>query len=145
MAAGCLAAYVGNPDASVLDSVRLSGFGVSYTTDGVYHASEVLPDGTSVVVNRVSAFDLPPGVSFAMRSQSGVCFEDGAAPVPPPVREASQAAPSVTGGGAETGMPGNRTVLTFPRHTGMTTRPNVPPTTVTASVRDLPPSVPDTA
>lgn len=79
LAAGYLAAYVGNPDASVLDSVRLSGFGVSYTTDGVYHASEVLPDGTIVVVNRVSAFDLPPGVSFAMRSQSGVCFEDGAA------------------------------------------------------------------
>lgn len=79
MAAGCLAAYVENPDASVLDSVRLGGFGVSYTTDGVYHASEVLPDGTSVVVNRVSAFDLPPGVSFSMRSQSGVCFEDGAA------------------------------------------------------------------
>ena len=76
-----LAVYVDNPDASVLDSVQIDCFDVSYTTDGVYHAHERLSDGTGVVVNRISAFDLPPGVTFSMRSQSGVCFEDGASTV----------------------------------------------------------------
>lgn len=79
--AGSLAVFVDNPDASVLDSVRLDCFDVSYTVDGVYHVNEWLADGTGVVVNRVSAFDLPAGVSFSMRSQSGVCFEDGAASI----------------------------------------------------------------
>lgn len=76
-----LALFVDNPDASVLDSVRLACFDVSYSTDGVYHSDELLPDGTAVVVNRISAFDLPRGVRFSMRSQSGVCFDDGAASI----------------------------------------------------------------
>lgn len=77
----CMAVFVDNADASVLCSARLAVFDAAYTTDGVYHEAERLDDGTRVVRNRVSAFGLSPDVRFTMKSQSGVCFADGAASI----------------------------------------------------------------
>lgn len=72
-----LSCEIGNEDASVLFSMSLGAFSAHYTLEGRYYAVDALADGTLVVENRVSAFDLPPGVSFAMTSMSGICFEDG--------------------------------------------------------------------
>ena len=66
-----------NPDASVVACSRLLPFSACYTLDGFYYISHCLGDGTRVVENRFSAFDLPPTVEFRMNSASGVCFEDG--------------------------------------------------------------------
>ena len=74
-----IAARIANPDASVLCSSRVAGFDVGYTLDGIYHANEILDDGTAVVVNRISGFDLPDGIILRMKTQSGVCYEDGTA------------------------------------------------------------------
>ena len=74
-----VAARIANPDASVLCSSRVAGFDVGYTLDGIYHANEILDDGTAVVVNRISGFDLPDGIILRMKTQSGVCYEDGTA------------------------------------------------------------------
>ena len=38
---------------------------------------KVLEDGTRVVENRLSAFDVPASVSLRMTSSSGICFKDG--------------------------------------------------------------------
>ena len=72
-----LACEIANDDASVLFSLSLHPFSVHYTLEGRYHAITGLEDGTLVVENRISAFDVPEDVSFTMTSMSGICFEDG--------------------------------------------------------------------
>ena len=67
-----------NPDASVVTSAELLSFSAFYSLDGVYHVSHHLDDGTSVVENRLSAFDLPDCVMLRLQGNSGICFEDGA-------------------------------------------------------------------
>ena len=68
---------IGNPDASVVAGAALRPFSAYYTLDGVYRVSHRLDDGTLVVENRLSAFNLAPGLEFRMTGNSGVCFEDG--------------------------------------------------------------------
>ena len=72
-----VAVRIGNPDASVLCSSPVAGFTAYYTLDGVYHAIRRQADGTLVVLNRISGFDIPSDVVLKMRTQSGVCFADG--------------------------------------------------------------------
>ena len=66
-----------NPDASVAGSMALKPFSAYYTLEGKYYVFKVLEDGTRVVENRLSAFDVPASVSLRMTSSSGICFEDG--------------------------------------------------------------------
>ena len=72
-----VAVRIDNPDASVLCSSPVAGFTAYYTLDGVYHAIRRQADGTLVVLNRISGFDIPSDVVLKMRTQSGVCFADG--------------------------------------------------------------------
>ena len=74
-----IAARIANPDASVLCSARVAGFDAYYSLDGVYHEIRRHDDGTRVVLNRLSCFDLPQGVVLRMKTQSGVCYDDGSA------------------------------------------------------------------
>ena len=71
------ACEIANPDASVAGSVALKPFWMYYTLEGKYYESQRLEDGTKVVENRLSAFDLPEAVEFRMTSSSGICFENG--------------------------------------------------------------------
>ena len=71
-----------NPDASVVGSVALAPFAAYYTLDRKYYAADVLDDGTVVVENRLSVFDMPETVELRMVAVSGVCFEDGSAQLP---------------------------------------------------------------
>lgn len=71
------ACEIANPDASVAGSVALKPFWMYYTLEGKYYESQRLEDGTRVVENRLSAFDLPEAVEFRMTSSSGICFENG--------------------------------------------------------------------
>ena len=66
-----------NPDASVAGSMALKPFSAYYTLEGTYYVFKVLGDGTRVVENRLSAFDVPASVSLRMTSSSGICFKDG--------------------------------------------------------------------
>lgn len=56
---------------------KVSPFWMYYTLEGKYYESQRLEDGTRVVENRLSAFDLPDAVEFRMTSSSGICFENG--------------------------------------------------------------------
>ena len=71
------ACEIENQDASVAGSAILKPFWAYYTLEGKYYEYERLRDGTRVVENRLSAFDLPDSVEFRMTSSSGICFEDG--------------------------------------------------------------------
>ena len=71
------ACEIPNPDASVAGSAKLLPFLAHYTLEGKYYVLERLDDGTLVVENRLSAFDLPSCVELKMTSSSGICFEDG--------------------------------------------------------------------
>lgn len=73
-----LAFLTQNPDAAVAGSVSLSPFSAYYTVEGKYYVFASLPDGTRVVENRLTAFDVPAGLELRMTSSSGICFEDGA-------------------------------------------------------------------
>ena len=75
----CMAFEVANPDASVVGSVGMSPFSAYYTLERAYYVVAQLPDGTRIVENRLSAFDIPPGLSLRMTSSSGVSFADGSA------------------------------------------------------------------
>lgn len=66
-----------NPDASVAGSAALRPFWIFYTLEGKYYGTERLEDGTRIVGNRISAFDLPESVQFKMTSSSGISFADG--------------------------------------------------------------------
>lgn len=66
-----------NPDASVAGCVALRPFSAYYTLERKYYVIGRLSDGTRVVENRLSAFDVPPGLRLQMVSGSGICFEDG--------------------------------------------------------------------
>ncbi len=72
-----IAVFIDNPDASVLCSCPIAGFTAYYTLDGEFYAYRREADGTLVVQNRVSGFDIPPDVTLRMKTQSGVCFADG--------------------------------------------------------------------
>lgn len=69
---------IANPDAAIVASADLSPFATCHTLDGVYHVSHWIDQGTFVVENRISAFDLPPSVEIRLVGNSGVCYEDGA-------------------------------------------------------------------
>lgn len=69
---------IANSDASVVGSVELKPFTAHYTLEGVYYEIGCLDDGTRIVENRLTAFDLPHSAELRMTSHSGVCFEDGA-------------------------------------------------------------------
>ncbi len=71
------ACEIDNPDASVAGSVALQPFWIFYTIEGKYFEESKQEDGTRIVANRISAFDLPRSVEFRMTSSSGICFEDG--------------------------------------------------------------------
>ena len=73
-----LSCLIGNPDASVVDSVALKPFSANYTIEGKYYISDVLDDGTQIVENRISAFDVPDSLDLRLSANSGICFEDGA-------------------------------------------------------------------
>ena len=73
-----LAFEVGNPDASVVGSVEMSPFSAYYTLEKKYYRIARLSDGTRIVENRLSAFDVPQGLLFSMTSSSGISFADGA-------------------------------------------------------------------
>lgn len=73
-----LAFEIPNPDASVAFSAALRPFLACYSVDGRHHAFTVLEDGTRLVENRLTAFDLPDSARLQMKSVSGICFEDGA-------------------------------------------------------------------
>ena len=73
-----LSCEIANPDASVAGSVELKPFIAHYTLEGAYYVLERMDDGTVIVENRISAFDMPNSVELRMTSHSGVCFEDGA-------------------------------------------------------------------
>ncbi len=66
-----------NPDASIVRSVPLRPFAAYYTLEGAYHAIGWLDDGTAIVENRLSAFDVPPSLTLRMSGMSGVCYPDG--------------------------------------------------------------------
>lgn len=74
----CVAFEIPNADASVAASVDLCPFSAYYTLERKYYVVGRLLDGTRVVENRLSAFDVPPGLTMRMTSGSGICFEDGA-------------------------------------------------------------------
>lgn len=73
-----LAFELANPDASVVDSADLRSFSACYTIEGKYHILGDEEDGTHVVENRLTAFDMPDSAMLRMTSTSGICFEDGA-------------------------------------------------------------------
>ena len=75
--ARAVAVLVDNPDASVLCSSPITGFTAYYTLDGVFYAYRREADGTLVVQNRISGFDIPVDIMLRMKTQSGVCFDDG--------------------------------------------------------------------
>ena len=66
-----------NPDASVVRAVRLQPFSANYTVEGRYYVVATTDDGSCVVENRISAFDLPPSAVLRMTSGSGITFPDG--------------------------------------------------------------------
>ena len=66
-----------NPDASVAGSVAIKPFSAYYTLEKTYYVFKILDDGTRVVENRLTAFDVPSSVLLKMTSASGVCFADG--------------------------------------------------------------------
>ncbi len=74
----CVAFGIPNADASVAGSVELSPFSACYTLERKYYAVGRLADGTRIVENRLSAFDVPPSLALRMTSGSGICFGDGA-------------------------------------------------------------------
>ena len=67
-----------NADASVAGGMALEPFAAYYTLDKRYYVAGLLDDGTRVVENRLSAFDVPPSLTLRMTGNSGICFEDGA-------------------------------------------------------------------
>ena len=73
-----LSVEVPNEDASVVAGAALLSFSAHYTLDGVYWVSHRMDSGTTVVENRISAFDLPQSVELRMTGNSGIVFEDGA-------------------------------------------------------------------
>ena len=73
-----MAFEVANPDASVVGSVGMSPFSAYYTLEKKYYRIARLSDGTRIVENRLSAFDVPQGLLFSMTSSSGISFADGA-------------------------------------------------------------------
>ena len=74
----CVVFEIPNADASVAGSVGLRPFSAYYTLERKYYVIGRLADGTRVVENRLSAFDVPAGLTMRMTSGSGICFEDGA-------------------------------------------------------------------
>ena len=74
----CVAFEIPNADASVAGAVALSPFSAYYTLERKYYAVGRLADGTRIVENRLSAFDVPPSLTLRMTSGSGICFVDGA-------------------------------------------------------------------
>lgn len=73
-----LAFEIPTAEASVAGGVALSPFSAYYTLERKYYVVGRLVDGTRIVENRLSAFDVPPGLTLRMTSGSGICFEDGA-------------------------------------------------------------------
>jgi hypothetical protein len=72
-----LAFEIQNPDASVVKPVALQPFSAHYTTEGRYYVVGTTADGSRIVENRISAFDLPPAALLRMTSSSGISFADG--------------------------------------------------------------------
>ena len=72
-----LAFEIPNRDASVVRAVRLQPFSAHYTVEGRYYVVATTDDGSRVVENRISAFDLPPSAVLRMTSGSGITFPDG--------------------------------------------------------------------
>ena len=72
-----LAFEIPNPDASVVKSVVLQPFAAHYTVEGRYYVVATTDDGSRIVENRISAFDLPPTALLRMTSSSGITFADG--------------------------------------------------------------------
>jgi len=67
-----------NADASVAGGLALEPFAAYYTLEGRYYVAGQLDDGTRIVENRLSAFDVPQTLTLRMTGNSGICFEDGA-------------------------------------------------------------------
>ena len=58
--------------------MALQPFSAYYTLDKRYYVTGRMDDGTRIVENRLSAFDVPPSLTLRMTGNSGICFEDGA-------------------------------------------------------------------
>ena len=58
--------------------MALEPFAPYYALEGRYYVVGRLADGTRIVENRLSAFDVPPSLTLRMTGNSGICFEDGA-------------------------------------------------------------------
>lgn len=75
----CVSLELSNPDASVAGVTELKPFSVHYTLEGVYYEAHRFRDGSVLVENRVSTFDMPACADLRMTSSSGISFVDGSA------------------------------------------------------------------